>query len=540
MITSGFLLLFMASQIEKMKKYLSALNKKAGNKSRRIDNDDDITNDHFIIRNNRNSIIIGNSDHGQIAIDSVKLSDGEIRCINIGTTGSGKSYVTRNIIEKFYEYKTGIIIVIDPEGEYWTLREKYDFVILGVDEDFCDITINQDNSAELAIKMMKNQINIIMDLSGIDDRSRQEIASIYIDTIIENSKDSSPTQLIIEEASRFARKGDSSSANIKCTGSLKKIAQFGRKRQISAFYNTQRIVQLHKDIVAECNTQIIGKVQDIADINRVSEILGMKNSRDAFEKLNHEFFAKGFGFDHSDCNKPVKFKSDCVNSRHLKSTRRNKNSHPKPNEKVQAWILLMGGKLPNDLKVLLKEEKASEPEVKIEISEDDKIKDIVKYFGKINLPDLYVLLNRDNFADLSASFEFNLFCKKNTEFQLNENTIYYLEDDTDSIKITSDFVLKTWKEKIKDYDYCKILTYLYETNNDRNRIQDLEKILGLRKESIMIACNAFESLNLTKIINGSIYLNTVLFFDKDDNSNFDDSFEDLNEDDDDFFNKDDD
>lgn len=535
----------MTSQIEKVKKYYNTLLKKAGH-TRSKDNDDD--NFRYSIRNSRNSIIIGDSDYGQIGIDFTKLIDGEIKCLTVGTSGSGKSYITRNIIEQFYEKKTGIIIVVDPEGEYWTLREKYDFVILGVNKDFCDIVIDQDNTEELANNIIKNNINVIIDLLGTDDRNKQEIISKFIDTLIENEEECLPIQLIIEEASRFAKKGDSSAVNIKCTGSLKKTAQFGRKRQLSTFYNTQRITQLHKDIVAECNTKLAGKVDDIADVNRISEIMGIKDGNQ-FRKLKFEFLSKGYGFDHDESNLAIKFKSNSTNSRHLKSTKRNKTLFPKPNNKVKEWILLMGGKLPNELKAILTSEIVETPTTleiaktpKISISEDDKIKDIVKYFGKINISDLYVLLVRDNFNEISAKFEFNLFCKNNSDFKLNEDTIYYLEDETDIINITSELVMKLWKEKIKDYDYCKVLTYLYEMNNDNNRISELEKSLGLRKECIITVCNTFESLNLTRVMNNSIYLNTVLFFDKNTDSDiFEEmkSVDDFNDDDDDFFNNDD-
>lgn len=528
------------------------MNKKAGKKSKKSEDYDDDNNDDFIIKNNDNSIVIGNSDYGNIAFNGTKLLRGDIRCITVGTSGSGKSYLTRNMIEEFYRSDMGIVIVIDPEGEYWTLREKYDFVILGTDEDFCDILISEDNAADLAILTMKNRISIIIDLAhNCDDKNKQLIASIFIDSLMNNSRYSQyPIQLIIEEASKFARRGDSSQSNIKCTNSLKKTAMTGRKRKISTFYNTQRITQLHKDIIAECQTKLLGKIDDVADINRNSINIGIKDGS-VFRKLNYEFFAYGPGFDHTE--KAIKFRSNRPNSQHLSDTYREIGSHPKPNNRIKEWISLMNGKSIQDI---LKADKIEQkqltepiqvlevPKKSFEEIENDKIKDIVKYLGKINLSDLYVLLNRDGFNEIASRFEFNIFCKTNSEFKLNEDTLYYLDDDTDSTKLTSEFVIKSWKEKIKDYDYCKILTYLYEMNNDRNKIEEIEKSLGIRKESIMIACNTFESLNLTKIINNSIYLNAILFFDKDSN-NFED-FEEMNfvdnfnEDDDDFFNKDDD
>ena len=44
-------------------------------------------------------------------------------------SGAGKSWLLRKLIEQLYGHVQ--VIVIDPEGEFATLREKYDFVLVG-------------------------------------------------------------------------------------------------------------------------------------------------------------------------------------------------------------------------------------------------------------------------------------------------------------------------------------------------------------------------------------------------------------------------
>jgi len=339
----------MSKYIDQIQKYTTQISKKSGSNRGRPNyrsDDDDNDNDDFVIRNNTDSIIIGNSDNGKIGLLREKTEFGEIRCLIAGMSGSGKSFTTRNIIEQLCENKTGIVIVLDPEGEYYTLRSKYNFVILGTDEGNCDLLISEDNAEELALKMMINEINVIIDLKKADDKIRQEIATKFIDTIIDNSDISTPMQLIIEEAPIFAKKGTGNTSlhNVNCTESLKKTAKLGRKRTICTFYCAQRITQLHPDIVAECNTFILGKSTRPADCERSAELVGLKgkNSPD-FKKLNHEFFAYGEGFDyHTQVDRPIKFKSRLPSSEHKRIARRQENSFPKPEtEIVKKWISQM-------------------------------------------------------------------------------------------------------------------------------------------------------------------------------------------------------
>jgi hypothetical protein len=182
---------------------------------------------------------------------------------------------------------------------------------------------------------------------------------------------------------------------------LKKIAQFGRKRQISAFYNTQRVTHLHKDISAECNTTIIGRCSDDADIKRNAAKIGLKNVFE-LKKLKHEFYAWGDGFDHADFNTYVRFKSFPTNSEHMKSPRRDAGAFPYPeSETVIRWIGLMGGIVKGGLKQILAEKAEKQnsekqlsllPEIKPQntFSEvPDKIESISKKstFDDDDLPD---------------------------------------------------------------------------------------------------------------------------------------------------------
>lgn len=294
--------------------------------------------------NKENNIIIGNSDYDQISFDSEKIINGEIQCLTVGNSGSGKSYLTKNIIEELYAKKLGNILVIDPEGEYLSLRKLFDFVILGLNRENCDIVITKENAANLAIEMLKNKINVIIDVSYTNDNNRQEIVSNYIDAIINNSPICIPTplQIIIEETSRFARRGINTVSNMKCITSLKRFLQLGRMRGISTFYSTQRTNQIPVVIRSEHNNMIIGKCSDDADIKRNASIIGLRNSFEIKSLKNYEFLIWGDGFINSSFNKITRIKSLTPKSEHgIKSSLELQFKNLPKSETVIKWIELM-------------------------------------------------------------------------------------------------------------------------------------------------------------------------------------------------------
>lgn len=293
---------------------------------------------------NKNNIIIGNSDYDQVAFDSEKIIAGEVQCLTVGNSGSGKSFLTRNLIEELYAKKLGNILVIDPEGEYLSLRKLFDFVILGLNKENCDIIITEENATKLAVEMLKNKINVIIDVSYTDDNNRQEIVSNYINSVIDNSSlmicASAPLQIIVEEISRFARRGINTISNMKCIASLKRLAQFGRLREISTFCNAQRVNQLPIDIRTEYNNMIIGKCSDDADIKRNSGRIGLKNSSEIKSLKNYQFLAWGDGFI-NNFDKVTRVRSLTPKSEHGGMNSLLKLLPPK-SEIVTKWIELMG------------------------------------------------------------------------------------------------------------------------------------------------------------------------------------------------------
>lgn len=66
-----------------------------------------------------------------VSLNLEKLVSG--RCLVQANSGGGKSYKLRKILEVTNKHVQQI--VIDPEGEYSTLREKFDYILVGKKEE---------------------------------------------------------------------------------------------------------------------------------------------------------------------------------------------------------------------------------------------------------------------------------------------------------------------------------------------------------------------------------------------------------------------
>ena len=96
-----------------------------------------------------NTIIYNVETNKPVSIDLDDIVKG--RALFQANSGGGKSYLLR----KFLEESNGKIqqIIIDPEGEFSTLREKYDYLLVG--KDNADIQIDINHAELLAKRLME-------------------------------------------------------------------------------------------------------------------------------------------------------------------------------------------------------------------------------------------------------------------------------------------------------------------------------------------------------------------------------------------------
>ncbi len=251
--------------------------------------------------------IAKNQNNEYVEIDEKRLMTE--RTFICSMTRYGKSYGIRKIVEELFG-KTGIIIV-DPEGEYASLREKFPFLIVGK-----DIPLNPDTAEFIAETTLKENLSLIIDSSTADTIDEQEFVRRFIDKFMDLELTKKKSYLfILEEADEFApEKGVYKSGSLR---SIINLAKKGAKRGLGLILATQRPAMISKFVLSQCANQIVGHTEWSGDIKVLQQYLRieseMANKIPGFEP--GEFLFKG-----NFIKEPQILKIDEVKTAHLGGT----------------------------------------------------------------------------------------------------------------------------------------------------------------------------------------------------------------------------
>lgn len=262
--------------------------------------------------NPKNSVIIGKNVETEEPV-AISLDDIiEDRALFQANSRGGKSYIVR----KFAEQSFGIIqqIIIDPEGEYATLREKFDYLLVGNKDEGAEIQISVKIAEVLALKLLESGISAIIDLSELLHPDKVKFVKIFAD-VLANQRDKKlwhPIFIIIDECHLFApEKGQGEAESLNAVMAL---ASKGGKRGYTLIAATQRPAKLSKNVTNELNTKFIGRAGSYDDIQRSKQELGLpKSTSDSMFRIKHEFFALGPGISPDEV---IRIKADPVKTTH--------------------------------------------------------------------------------------------------------------------------------------------------------------------------------------------------------------------------------
>lgn len=273
-------------------------------------------------------MIIGHNldNNHAVAIDVQRVIDG--RMLIQANSGGGKSYAVR----KFCEITHGKVqqIIIDVEGEFASLREKFDYILVGKDGD---IPINLRASELLAKRLLELNTSAIIDLYELKHQERKRFVKIFLDSMINSPKELwHPCLVIIDECHIFSPEAKSGEAE--SSDAVKDLATRGRKRGFALVACTQRLSKLSKDVVAELNTKLIGRSSLDIDMKRAAFELGFTDKQDilSLRSMNKgEFYAFGPAL----TNEVTRIKVDKVETTHPEAGRTYQKTKSAPAEKVR-------------------------------------------------------------------------------------------------------------------------------------------------------------------------------------------------------------
>ena len=191
------------------------------------------------------------------------------RLLVTANSGGGKSWLLRRIAEQLFGKIQ--VILIDPEGEFPSLREKYAYVLVGPGgETPADV-----RSAPLvARKLLELKASAVCDLFEMKARDRHTWVRLFLDSLIDAPKTLwHPLVVIVDEAQMFApEKGQGES---EASEAMKSLASRGRKRGFGPILATQRLSRLDKNVSALMLNRLIGQHFEDVDVDRALDLLSI-------------------------------------------------------------------------------------------------------------------------------------------------------------------------------------------------------------------------------------------------------------------------
>jgi len=254
----------------------------------------------------------------------------ETRLLVQAGSGGGKSWALRRILEQTAPKVQQL--VIDPEGEFATLREKFDYVIAAAHD--ADAIASPQTAPLLARRLMESGVSAILDIYDLKHHERVLFVRRFLEALVNAPRKLwHPVLVVLDEAHVFCPQvGSAESA-----GAVIDIATRGRKRGLCAVLATQRLSKLHKDAAAEMQNKLIGLTGLDVDVKRAADELGM-SARDAMQTLRGldpgEFYAFGPAF----TRVPELVKIGPVVTTHPKAGQRLLQAPPPASEKVRAEL----------------------------------------------------------------------------------------------------------------------------------------------------------------------------------------------------------
>lgn len=216
---------------------------------------------------------------------STLIDSRQLLCAN---SGGGKSYAIRKLLE---EAGSDVMsIILDVEGELKTLREKYDFLLIG---QTGDVPISVKAAHLLPQKLMELHVSTIIDISDLKMHERILYVKKFLDALMElPRKYWQPCLVVVDEAHMYCGQQEKQES----THAVIDLMTRGRKRGFCGILATQRIAKLHKDAAAEANNYMIGRTGLDIDMKRAAEILGFTSKVDMLSLRNlkpGEFYVFG-------------------------------------------------------------------------------------------------------------------------------------------------------------------------------------------------------------------------------------------------------
>lgn len=212
-------------------------------------------------------IVIGHAGRHGVGFDIPQLLVS--RLLVQASSGGGKSFLLRRMMEQGFGKVQQI--VIDPAGEFATLREKFGFVLVGEHgETPADIR----SAGLVAEKLLELRASAVCDLYSLKPLERHTWVQRFLTAVMNSPKKLwHPVLFYVDEAHKFCpEKGEGES---EAKEMMLSLGSDGRKYGFCMIPATQRLAKLDKSLASELHNVLIGPTWIDIDLQRAHKALGI-------------------------------------------------------------------------------------------------------------------------------------------------------------------------------------------------------------------------------------------------------------------------
>ncbi|HVI07023.1 MAG TPA: DUF87 domain-containing protein, partial [Candidatus Binatia bacterium] len=210
------------------------------------------------------------------------------RLLVTADSGGGKTVLLKRLCEQMAEKIP--VIIIDPEGEFAPLREKFNFILVGPGGE---IPAHPRSATLVAQTILKLRTSAIVDLYEMDESVRHEFVRNFCQGLINAPKTLwHPTVVIVDEAHMFcpeSGKGESIASDW-----VKALSTRGRKRGLCPIYATQRLSEFSKGASSMCLNRLVGGTFEDVNVARAIDTLSIPSAEKGDFKKEIKLLEPGF------------------------------------------------------------------------------------------------------------------------------------------------------------------------------------------------------------------------------------------------------
>lgn len=348
-------------------------------------------------------------------------------------SGGGKSWCARRIMEQ--THKDVQHIIIDTEGEFSTLRERHDYMLVGSDGE---IPATIKTAELLPKKIMGMKLSVIIDLSEMSKSEKCNYIKKFVESLLRLPREYwTPLLVFIDEAHDFAPEASAGKAESK--PAIISLGSKGRKRRWAVILMTQRSAKLSNDASAECNNKLTGLANIPTDRKKASDDLGFTTKEEA-RRLRDLEPGEMYGYGSAISRQVVKIKIGPVFTTHEEDEDGEMTKPSKTPENIKK-LLSKFIDLPKEAEKELREKedfvaKIHELKTKVRVLEHSKLK------PEVDHEKMGVMVDRARREGEAAALK----AYSTIEIRLKEN-IQIMEKERKDMSATYERIIKEYQRK---------------------------------------------------------------------------------------------